>query len=328
MRLLFLFFTFHLAGLDAASPATFPVHMGKERLVTNASYTGRCTTTVDGKVMPIATFKLTVNTHSVNIIKRGYDATSHIGVMIDNPSPNATPNPSKTPLFAAGGFGSTQFGGSAAAFLYKPGPVFFSLSEGNTHYILDYDFVKQDYVATDKGGQSWYSLADPTLQAHWPKFNGKPYGPRPAERFIVVIVLPVVALMKENTSVEQLQQTITQTYQGVIDNFASIPGTSTLGNSTVCSVSLFVDYDIYWDVWVLALSISVSIIAITLVSVFKCCPCTSVKRIYYKKQPKQHSSDDSITAEPTDVPLEPIASEDTLGLADDFVDTSEKVTAL
>ncbi|KAE8301533.1 hypothetical protein GL50803_0010572 [Giardia duodenalis] len=325
MRLLFLFFAFYLARLDAASPATFPAHIGKERLATNAVYTGRCTTSIDKKVTPVATFKLTINTHSVNIIKRGYDSTSHIGVMINNPNPSTAPKPL---LFAAGGFGSTQFGGSAAAFLYKPGPVFFALSEGNTHYILDYDFVKHDYVATDKGGQSWYSLAEPTLRAHWPKFNGKPYGPRPAERFIVVIALSVAATMKEGTQVEQLQQAITQNYQGVVDNFVLIPGTSTLGSSTVCSVSLFVDYDIYWDVWVLVLSISVSVIAITLVSVFKCCPCASVKRIYYKQQSKGHSSDGSITAEPTDAPLDPIASEDTLGLADDSVDASGKMNAL
>ncbi|EES98388.1 Hypothetical protein GSB_150930 [Giardia duodenalis] len=326
MHLIFLFFAVHFTRLKASTPATFPTRISKERLVENTNYTGRCTTTINGQVKPVATFKLNVEAHSTNIIKRGYYNTSHIGVMIANPNPSATtPKPL---IFAAGGFGSTQFGGSAAAYLYRPSPIFFGLSEGNTHYILDYDFVKKDYYATNKGNQSWYSLADPKLQVHWPKLDGKPYGPRPADRFIVVVALSVAATLTAGTQVDKLRENITQTYGGVVTDFKLIPGVSTLGTPTVCSVSLFVDYDVYWNVWVLVLSISVSVVAITLVSVFKCCPCASVKRLYYKKQPRQSELETPITAEPTDAPSEGIVSEDTLRLADDSVDISTKTGTL
>lgn len=100
MHLIFLFFAVHFTRLKASTPATFPTRISKERLVENTNYTGRCTTTINGQVKPVATFKLNVEAHSTNIIKRGYYNTSHIGVMIANPNPSAT-TPSLSSLLLA-----------------------------------------------------------------------------------------------------------------------------------------------------------------------------------------------------------------------------------
>lgn len=308
---------FALILLQTLLAGAFPAHKPRERVGYNTVYTGSCTSTTNGARTVLLTFSVRVNKHSINILKAGFDDTSHFGIELANPpGASITTETGDSKSYAITAFSSTVFGGKASSFVYTQSGQKFTCTNGEgASCLMDFNFVNSKFTAP--GTKLWADLVTEKVRRHWPKLNGVPTGPPPAERLMATVKLSNLSTSSSTTTVttmtvSSLKDVLEKNYGNIVSGVTLKSDGSTTAESPTCTFTVAMDYDIGWTVWPLALTVTVGILVTVAISVLKCCPCAAVKKLYDRTKATALTQPDALTAEPTNDPSEVDVPEETL----------------
>lgn len=304
-----------LAQLAAA--AAFPSHKPRERVGYDTVYAGSCTGMVGNTRTALLSFSVRVGRRSINILKAGFGDTSHFGIEMANPPGGSAAETGDSKSYGVTAFSSTAFGGKASSYLYTGSGQKFTCTNGaDASCLMDFDFVNKEFTATTIN-RPWAELVTEKVRRHWPRLNGKPMGPPPAERLMATISLSNLSSGTSTTSgtamtVSALKEALEKNYSSIVSGVTLKSDGTVSATSPTCTFTVAMDYDIGWTVWPLVVTAIVGVLVTVAVSVFKCCPCAAVKRLYRRTQRAAPAQPDALTAEPTSGPSEVDVSEEAL----------------
>ncbi|EFO61257.1 Hypothetical protein GLP15_76 [Giardia lamblia P15] len=243
---------FILVLLQVLLAGAFPAHKPRERVGYNTTYAGSCTSTVNGARTVLLTFSVRVNRHSINILKAGFNDTSHFGIELANPpGTSATAETGDSKSYAITAFSSTVFGGKASSFVYTQSGQKFTCTNGESAgCLMDFDFVSEVFTAAGTN-KPWADLVTEKVRRHWPMLGKVPTGPPPAERLMATIKLSNLSTGSSTTSattltISSLKDTLEKNYGNIVSGVTlKLDGAAT-AESPACTFTVAMDYDIGW----------------------------------------------------------------------------------
>ncbi|TNJ29429.1 hypothetical protein GMRT_10279 [Giardia muris] len=270
----------------------------RERVATNSTYAGTCALSPPNGRRNIATFTMRARAVNINILFRGYDNTTPFTIALEMPTSN------KSEYYSVVSYTTTLFGSVASQMRSPANSDVDKFTYQDNLAVFRLPFAQRVFKVANESDGTWYSNAKSIYKRHWPTHtfpNGTQihYGPYPAQRFMTTVSykMPDEGNATKNLSVtstakdaiEKIRKCFSTNYGDSVFDVSLSPAFSeneSVNGTISCTVTIPLDYDIGWDAWAVSLSAVVGISAIILVSIFKCCPCACILRLY-DRTPKE-----------------------------------------
>lgn len=276
----------------------FPEHLKRERVAVNSTYAGTCALTLDnnGGRRNIATFTMRAHAVNINIIFRGYEDTTPYTIALEMPKSGIETD------YSIVSYTTTLFG-SEASQMRSPSTSEDKFVKEESVAVFSFPFAQRVYNVAGSNAGTWYDNAKSVYKRHWPKRTlsdgtQSHYGPYPAQRFMTTLSYNMNE--QANNNPLRVTGTAAKALADIKERFSTKYGETVfdvslstafsendeVSGTVSCTVTIPLDYDIGWDAWAISLSAVVGISSIILVSIFKCCPCACILKLYNRK-PKE-----------------------------------------